>query len=97
METRPTLLRDRVLRARALLTHARLVGTEEALDLLSGIRLGLAMNWLKNMGWSELDELFLLVQPAHLQRRAARNLSPEERDEQRADLLRERFAAVESI
>jgi protein-arginine kinase len=41
--------------------------------------------------------LFLLVQPAHLQRRAARNLSPEERDEQRADLLRERFAAVESI
>jgi protein arginine kinase len=91
------LLKDRVLRAVALSTHARLIQADEALDLLSGIRLGLALEWLKGLDWKELDDLFLLVQPAHLQRQAGRVLPPEERDECRANLLRERLGGVESI
>ncbi len=96
-ESRPRLLKDRVMRAVALLTHARLMGAEEALDLLSGIRLGLALSWIKHLPWPELDELFLLVQPAHLQKQAGRTLAPEERDEFRADLLRKRMAGVEWV
>jgi protein arginine kinase len=96
-ETRPSLLKDRVLRAVALLTHARLISAEEALDLLSAVRLGLAIGFLKSLEWKELDELFLWVQPAHLQRQAGRDLPPEERDEARAGLLRERLSAVEWI
>ena len=94
-ETRPGLLKDRVMRAGALLTHARIMSTEEALDLLSATRLGLALGWVKGLDWKGLDELFLLVQPAHLQQKTGRSLSPEERDEVRADLLRERTAAIE--
>jgi protein arginine kinase len=96
-ETRPGLLKDRVMRAVALLTHARLMTAEEALDLLSGIRLGLTLGWIKHLGWPELDELFLLVQPAHLQKQAGRSLVPEERDAFRADLLRKRMAGVEWV
>lgn len=96
-ETRPSLLKDRVLRSVALLTHARLVSADEALDLLSGIRLGLSLEWLNGLDWNDLDELFLLVQPAHLQKQAGRILPPAERDEARADLLRARLCRVESI
>ncbi len=96
-ETRPNLLKDRVVRAVALLTHARLIGAEEALDLLSGVRLGMALGWIRNWSWAELDELFLIVQPAHLQREAGRIFAPEERDEYRANLIRERMAVVDWI
>jgi protein arginine kinase len=81
----------------ALLTHARLMSADEALDLLSGIRLGLSLGWIKRLEWTVLDELFLLVQPAHLQKQAGRSLGPEERDEFRADLLRKRMAGVEWV
>jgi protein arginine kinase len=40
------------------------------------------------------DELFILTQPAHLQKSHSEKLSPEERDLLRADMVRERLKAV---
>ena len=40
-----------------------------------------------------VNELFLHVQPAHLQLRAGRELSSEERDTERATLIRETLKA----
>jgi protein arginine kinase len=40
------------------------------------------------------DELFIMTQPAHLQKNHAEKLSPEERDLLRADMVRERLKSV---
>ena len=97
LETRPAHVRDRVARALALLTEARVMGSEEALDLLSGVRLGLALGWLKGADTRLLNELFLAVQPAHLQREAGETLAPDARDERRAERLRDRMAGTEWV
>jgi protein arginine kinase len=41
-----------------------------------------------------VDELFILTQPAHLQKQHSEKLSAEERDLLRADMLRERLRHV---
>ena len=41
-----------------------------------------------------IDELFVITQPAHLQKRYAEKLAAEERDVLRADMLRERLRHV---
>jgi protein arginine kinase len=43
---------------------------------------------------SQVDELFLTTQPAHLQRQISDKLSAEERDLIRADMLRDRLKSV---
>jgi protein arginine kinase len=42
----------------------------------------------------QVDELFIVTQPAHLQKRFSEKLSAEERDLLRADMLRERLRSV---
>ena len=41
-----------------------------------------------------MDELFILTQPAHLQKQLSDKLSAEERDLLRADMVRERLKHV---
>jgi protein arginine kinase len=41
-----------------------------------------------------VDELFILTQPAHLQKQHSEKLSAEERDLLRADMVRERLRQV---
>jgi hypothetical protein len=41
-----------------------------------------------------VDELFILAQPAHVQKAAERKLTAEERDIFRADLIRQRLKDV---
>jgi len=43
---------------------------------------------------SLVDELFLVTQPAHLQKQHSEKLSAEERDLLRADMVRERLKSV---
>ncbi len=85
------LLEDQVYRACGLLKNARIVSTAEAVNLLSTIRLGAETGLVKDVSRSTLNELFVLIQPAHLQKREGRPLRAAERDEIRAGLLRERL------
>jgi hypothetical protein len=41
-----------------------------------------------------VDEMFILSQPAHVQRAAARKLTAEERDISRAELIRTQLAGI---
>jgi protein arginine kinase len=41
-----------------------------------------------------VDELFILTQPAHLQKQHSEKLSAEERDLLRADMLRDRLKPI---
>ena len=92
LQQRENRLRDHIGRAMGILTHAFMLNSRETLDLLSALRLGIDMgivvDWPKNL----LDELFLLIQPGHLQKLGGRHIGSEKRDLARARLVRERLA-----
>lgn len=79
---------DLAARAEGILTSARLMTTQEALERLSELRLGIALGLTKKIDMPTVDRLLLDVQPAHLQAAAGRSMTGEERDGERADRLR---------
>jgi protein arginine kinase len=88
VEKNLTLLDDRVFRAHGLLQSARLLGTEEAMKLLSRVRLGVYAGRLRDLSVETINRLFLQIQPGHLQLSAGAELSPEQLREARAGLVR---------
>ena len=82
---------DRVFRAYGILTHARLLSTKEAINLVSDLRLGLDLNLLPQLNYRILNELLVLCQPAYIQKIAGQQQSSRERDAKRATLIRERL------
>jgi len=79
---------DRVWRAYGLLANARKMSSEEALQVLSAVRLGVHTDILKGLPIETVNRIFLLVQPAHLQKLHKAELSGEERSVARAALIR---------
>lgn len=61
-------LEDKVWRAYGLLRHARILGFEETMNLLSGVRLGVGLGLVSNVGIEVLNRLIIETQPAHLGR-----------------------------
>ncbi len=94
VEDNPTMLNDQVGRAFAILRYAHILTSKEALNLLSMLRLGADLDLVPNCDRSLLDMLLLEIQPAHLQLRAARELTPEERDVRRAEITRARLQSL---
>lgn len=84
-------LEDRLWRAYGVLSFARMLTSEEALRLISDVRLGIDLNVIPGLEPIVLKELLLLTRPGMLQELAGREMSPEERDQFRADLVRERI------
>jgi protein arginine kinase len=94
-ERRRSVLMDRIGRAYGTLAHARVLPSDEMVELLSMIRLGVEFGVLKGLAVSDVNELMLTTQPGHLQKAAGRVLSPAERDEMRATSVRTRMTGVE--
>ena len=84
-------LEDAVYRAFGVLRHARLLRTEESMQLLSVLRLGVAMEIVQEVTTEDLHRLMLLMQPAHLQRVAGREMTQAERRRERAKIVRDRL------
>lgn len=92
MQDQEEILRDKAGRAMGILTHAHVLTSKEALDLLSDLRLGIDMGIVGKRLIRRVNELLILTQPGHLQRLEGRRLKAMERDVARARLLRERLA-----
>lgn len=80
---------DRVARAYGLLKHARLLGEMEALDALSMLRMGTFLRICQGMESSTFNLLTIAIQPAHIRMTSGREMTDEELDERRAELVRE--------
>lgn len=91
VKQRPVQLDDKIWRAWALLTHARSVGNEEVLGLLSHLRMGVNLARMDKVDIRTINELFLLTQPAHLQKLHKQPLDGPSRREARATLIRQRI------
>ncbi len=87
-EKRRVYLEDQLYRAMGVLTHARLMKSDEAMQALSMIRLGACLGVFPGITAHKVHELMLLTQPAHLQRAAKQDLDQSERRIERARLLR---------
>jgi protein arginine kinase len=83
---------DAVFRSLGLLRHARSVSYGEFMQNVSLVRMGAAMALPVGADFGTLNQLALLMQPAHIQAAAGRALSPAERDAFRADCLRQSLA-----
>ena len=92
MERREAVLRDHVGRAHGILSNAYILSSKEALDLLSGLRLGIELGILNAVDRVVIDELLLMTQPGHLQKLEGRKLKTKDRDRARAELVRNRLA-----
>jgi protein arginine kinase len=64
------------------------------MNMLSFLRLGVDLGMFPGADRSLTDELFILTQPAHLQRLHSEKLAAEERDLLRADMIRDRLRSV---
>jgi protein arginine kinase len=84
-------IEDTIWRAYGLLSQARLMDTQEAMKLLSRIRLGVDRGYFKTLDHSRLSRLMIEIQPAHLEYHKKCDPDTEARDTSRAALLRNIF------
>lgn len=91
-------LQDSIWRALGILQNCRLISTKEALGHLSILSLGLDLGIIKDSDLTTggrakelINNLFIIIQPAHLQRIEAKPLKENERDFIRAVIIREKL------
>lgn len=82
---------DRVFRSLGTLKTARIITSRETIRLLSSVRMGVDLGLINEVDMGTLNDILLLMQPAHLQILSKRNLNPHERDIKRADLVRKKL------
>jgi protein arginine kinase len=84
-------LQDKISRAYGTLCSATMMTSEETMELLSFVRLGINLQILDEITIPTVNELFIHTQPAHLQKLMGAPLDGEERNAARARYLRSRL------
>lgn len=82
---------DSICRSLGILKNARVIDHNEAMNLLSNVRLGVAQKVIESLTLDSIDELISNIQPASITQRCNEQLTPQQRDIKRADYLRERL------
>jgi protein arginine kinase len=88
-------IEDKVWRAYGTLRFCRTIQAQEVINLCSAVRFGIALGMSDLCPLRVVNELLVLTQPGHLQRRSGDRLSADERNVFRARIVRERLAAAE--
>lgn len=86
---------DQIWRSLGTLRYARMMKTEEAMQLLSLVRLGAITGLLHDINIDQVHALLLSTQPTHLQRTIGRVLTQQQRRHERASLIRSKLSGVE--
>jgi protein arginine kinase len=94
LEKKPKVVFNHIGRAYGILANAHSISSKETMNLLSLMRLGVDLGLFPADERPTVDELFIVTQPAHLQKQFSDKLSAEERDLLRADMLRDRLKHV---
>lgn len=89
LEKDRTGFEDRIFRAYGILKNARKISQEEAVKLLSYVKLGIDAGIIENNDINELDKLFIGIQPASIQFAERKEMNMDERDIKRATILRD--------
>ena len=84
-------LEDQIWRSYGILKNAHIISSQEAIELLSNVTLGIDAGLINGLTREVINEVFILTQPAHLQKLDGKNLTPQQRDVKRAGIIRERL------
>ena len=68
MKQNREMLQDKIWRSNGILRSAHIINTKEMMGLLSMVRLGVDMGIIADLDRRAVNELFILTQPAHLQK-----------------------------
>ncbi|MBQ9994682.1 MAG: protein arginine kinase [Clostridia bacterium] len=80
---------DRIWRAWGILRSARMISSDEFVELYSAVRMGVSMGLLSGVTLDKLNSLFVRVQPATMICESGKQLDAAQRDAMRAQLVRE--------
>lgn len=89
-------IEDEVYRAYGILTNAKRMTTEEAMKLLSLLKLGKEMEIIKLSNDMDIYRLMTRIQPSNIVINTENNTNPKERDKKRADILRSELLQKQS-
>lgn len=81
-------IQDAISRSLGILRSALVISHDEALKLLSNVRLGIVSKQITDVSSETIDRLMLAVEPATLTVTLNKNLSAHDRDIERAKLIR---------
>jgi protein arginine kinase len=84
-------LEDRIGRSYGILTNARVISSNEAMGLLSDVRLGIDMGIINTIKPYALNELEVAIRPAHLQKKVGQEMDSVQRDIKRAEVIKEKL------
>ena len=94
-EARQTI-HDKVARALGTLQSETMMTSEETMELLSAVRLGVHLKLIGDLSPVTVNELFIHTQPAHLQKLMGQPLDGEERNAARAKYLKAKLRELGS-
>ncbi len=84
-------IEDKIYRALGTLLYCRSLGSQEAVNLSSAVRFGVALGLPDLPPLAALNEVLVFSQPAHLQKMLGREMSPAERNVARAAYVRSKL------
>jgi protein arginine kinase len=82
---------DKIARALGTLKSALIMDHSEAMSLLSLVRLGVSSKRLTTLSTDSIDKLIVEIQPASVMTKFGEELTPQQRDIKRAEMIRQRF------
>ena len=82
---------DKISRALGTLKSALIMDHSEAMSLLSLVRLGVSSKKLTTLSTDSIDKLIVEIQPASIMTKYGEDMTPQQRDIKRAEMIRERF------
>jgi protein arginine kinase len=85
------MLEDKIFRSYGVLKSAHIISSQETVELLSMVRLGIDLGIVKDVNRNDINDLFIMIQPAHLQKLEGKKLTAAERDMKRASLIRQKI------
>lgn len=83
--------KDYIMRSLGTLRYALLINNKECMLLLSALRMGVAENIITGITLDEINALMVSVQPAMIIKSSGSELTPNQRDEKRGEIVREKL------
>jgi len=81
-------IQDTISRSLGILKSALIINHDEALRLLSNVRTGIESGQIENISTDTIDRLMVAVEPATLMLKSGKNLTADERDIERANMIK---------
>jgi protein arginine kinase len=82
-------LEDMVYRRYGILTNARKLKWQEAIELMSDVKLGVDMGLIKEIDDKKVTEIYFYINPANLQKYFGQSLDGYDRDIKRAEVIKQ--------